>query len=115
MKKRRKKLTKSFHKAVDMYLSLSTYSQYYRLCWIPDVNRFSIIEFFDDELDKIDPKKIEVLVTENKHIYPTIKEDGVSSYVTAEGDKVSVSERGICVQTPEEQRNVSKIIIEHYG
>lgn len=38
----------------------------YRLCWIPMDNKgngmYSVIEFFDEELDKIDSRKVELLI-----------------------------------------------------
>lgn len=52
---------KKFSETIKHFLAIRQYG-YYRLCWIPRANIYSVIEFFDDELHKIDPKKVELLI-----------------------------------------------------
>ena len=45
-------------------MKASVFGDYYRLCWIPMKNGnglWSVIEFFDDELPKLDKNKCEVV------------------------------------------------------
>lgn len=54
-----------FIKAYKAYINLKKYSPYYRFCWIPYDNclgLYSSIEFFDDEINKIDKKKCEIIL-----------------------------------------------------
>lgn len=46
------------------YIKNTVIGDYYRFCWIPlkdGKGIWSIIEFFDDELPKIDKNKVEVV------------------------------------------------------
>jgi hypothetical protein len=53
-------------KFIDAYKQYKTMKQwgYYRLCWIPINNGeglWSVMELFDDELHRIDKKKVEIV------------------------------------------------------
>jgi hypothetical protein len=56
---------KKFLEEYKSYKQFKRWSQYYRFCWIPvgkeGYGIWSIIEFFDDELDKIDKNKCEIV------------------------------------------------------
>ena len=53
-----------FTEAYKHYLEMKPLGDY-RFCWIPINDKgngyYSVIEFYDDELIKLDPKKIQVI------------------------------------------------------
>lgn len=55
----------NFIKAFRHFKDLRKYSHSYRLCWIPygdnGIGIWSVIEIFDEELNKIDPIKCEIV------------------------------------------------------
>lgn len=52
---------KKFSEEIKRFIKLKKFSDQYRLCWIPSIMQYSIIELFDNELHLIDKNKIEII------------------------------------------------------
>lgn len=106
---------KRFHKAVEIFLTLSKYSMNYRLCWIPDIDHYACIEFEDEELSKLDPKKIIVLLSAPERFRPYAEDfkASIDTYIDKDGNKITTRGSVKIKQTPEEQENERKMTDQH--
>ena len=52
---------KTFIEAATHFIMMRRFGDY-RLCWVPQINKYSVIEFFDEEIELLDKNKIEIVV-----------------------------------------------------